>query len=73
MICQLLILADMVFWCFFLQRTASLSQLPVEDLQDPLPPQWKCYMSPHGRRYYVNTINNGESQLLETHSLPQWE
>ncbi|TWW81683.1 Growth arrest-specific protein 7 [Takifugu flavidus] len=40
------------------ERTASLSQLPVEDLQDPLPPQWKCYMSPHGRRYYVNTINN---------------
>uniref|UniRef100_A0A674MR96 Growth arrest specific 7 n=1 Tax=Takifugu rubripes TaxID=31033 RepID=A0A674MR96_TAKRU len=42
---------------------------PIDDLQDPLPPQWKCYMSPHGRRYYVNTINNGESQLLETHIL----
>uniref|UniRef100_A0A672FKB8 Growth arrest-specific protein 7-like n=1 Tax=Salarias fasciatus TaxID=181472 RepID=A0A672FKB8_SALFA len=33
-------------------------QLPVEDLRDPLPPQWKCYMSPQGRRYYVNTTNN---------------
>ncbi|KAF3704759.1 Growth arrest-specific protein 7 [Channa argus] len=41
-----------------LERTASLSQLPVEDLKDPLPPHWKCYMSPHGRRYYVNTTNN---------------
>uniref|UniRef100_A0A673ALE8 Growth arrest-specific protein 7-like n=1 Tax=Sphaeramia orbicularis TaxID=375764 RepID=A0A673ALE8_9TELE len=33
-------------------------QLPVEDLRDPLPPQWRCYMSPQGRRYYVNTTNN---------------
>uniref|UniRef100_H3D1T6 Growth arrest specific 7 n=1 Tax=Tetraodon nigroviridis TaxID=99883 RepID=H3D1T6_TETNG len=41
-----------------LERTASLSHLPVEDLKDPLPPQWKCYMSPQGRRYYVNTTNN---------------
>nr|XP_029134404.1 growth arrest-specific protein 7-like isoform X2 [Labrus bergylta] len=41
-----------------LERTASLSQLPVEDLKDPLPPQWRCFMSPQGRRYYVNTINN---------------
>uniref|UniRef100_A0AAX7VL23 Growth arrest specific 7 n=1 Tax=Astatotilapia calliptera TaxID=8154 RepID=A0AAX7VL23_ASTCA len=39
-------------------RTASLSQIPVEDLKDPLPPHWKCYMSPQGRRYYVNTTNN---------------
>lgn len=48
--------------CLFWQRTSSLNQLPVEDLKDPLPPQWKCYMSPQGRRYYVNTINNGKSQ-----------
>ncbi|KAM9715605.1 growth arrest-specific protein 7 [Menidia menidia] len=41
-----------------LERTASLSQLPVEDLRDPLPPHWKCYMSPQGRRYYVNTASN---------------
>ncbi|XP_061823126.1 growth arrest-specific protein 7-like isoform X1 [Nerophis lumbriciformis] len=40
------------------ERTASLSQLPVEDIKDPLPPHWKCYMSPQGRRYYVNTTNN---------------
>uniref|UniRef100_A0A8C4ERJ3 Growth arrest specific 7 n=1 Tax=Dicentrarchus labrax TaxID=13489 RepID=A0A8C4ERJ3_DICLA len=25
---------------------------------NPLPPQWRCYMSPQGRRYYVNTTNN---------------
>ncbi|XP_057681907.1 growth arrest-specific protein 7 [Corythoichthys intestinalis] len=41
-----------------LERTASLSQLPMEDLRDPLPPQWKCYMSPQGRQYYVNTTTN---------------
>uniref|UniRef100_A0A8D0CH41 Growth arrest specific 7 n=1 Tax=Scleropages formosus TaxID=113540 RepID=A0A8D0CH41_SCLFO len=26
--------------------------------QSPLPPGWKCYMSPQGRRYYVNTASN---------------
>ncbi|XP_061612891.1 growth arrest-specific protein 7 isoform X2 [Phyllopteryx taeniolatus] len=41
-----------------LERKASLSQLPLEDLRDPLPPHWKCYMSPQGRRYYVNTTSN---------------
>ncbi|XP_076007915.1 growth arrest-specific protein 7 [Genypterus blacodes] len=41
-----------------LEKTASLSQLPVEDLKDPLPPTWRCYMSPQGRRYYVNTASN---------------
>ncbi|XP_069374128.1 growth arrest-specific protein 7 isoform X2 [Paralichthys olivaceus] len=41
-----------------LERTASLSHLPVEDLKDPLPPHWRCYMSPQGQRYYVNTTNN---------------
>lgn len=55
---------QLLIWClcFFSQRTASLSHLPVEDLKDPLPPQWKCYVSPQGRRYYVNTTNNGRSQ-----------
>ncbi|KAJ8389110.1 hypothetical protein AAFF_G00123160 [Aldrovandia affinis] len=24
----------------------------------PLPQGWKCFMSPHGRRYYVNTSSN---------------
>ncbi|XP_033930619.1 growth arrest-specific protein 7-like isoform X5 [Pseudochaenichthys georgianus] len=42
-----------------LERTASLCQLPVEGLRDPLPPQWRCYMSPQGCRYYVNTTSNG--------------
>ncbi|RVE59971.1 hypothetical protein OJAV_G00194220 [Oryzias javanicus] len=41
-----------------MERTASLGQLPSEDLKEPLPPHWRCYMSPQGRRYYVNTINN---------------
>ncbi|TNN81568.1 hypothetical protein EYF80_008013 [Liparis tanakae] len=43
------------------QRTSSLSQLSVEDLKD-LPAHWRCYMSPQGRRYYVNTTSNGKSQ-----------
>ncbi|PWA21658.1 hypothetical protein CCH79_00003400 [Gambusia affinis] len=41
-----------------MSRTASLSQLPVEDIREPLPPHWKCYMSPQGKKYYVNTANN---------------
>lgn len=51
----------LVFLFVFWQKTSSMSQLPVEDLKDPLPPQWRCYMSPQGRRYYVNTTNNGKS------------
>lgn len=53
---------DTLLILFFLlqQRTASLSQLPVDDLRDPLPPHWRCYMSPQGRRYYVNTASNGK-------------
>uniref|UniRef100_A0A3P8US67 Growth arrest specific 7 n=1 Tax=Cynoglossus semilaevis TaxID=244447 RepID=A0A3P8US67_CYNSE len=35
-----------------------LDQLPVEDHSDPLPPHWRCYLSPQGQRYYVNTTNN---------------
>uniref|UniRef100_A0A8C9T4X4 Growth arrest specific 7 n=1 Tax=Scleropages formosus TaxID=113540 RepID=A0A8C9T4X4_SCLFO len=27
-------------------------------IPSPLPPGWKCYMSPQGRRYYVNTASN---------------
>ncbi|XP_052468210.1 growth arrest-specific protein 7 isoform X5 [Carassius gibelio] len=27
-------------------------------LDEPLPRDWKCYMSPQGRRYYVNTVSN---------------
>uniref|UniRef100_A0A673YVW7 Growth arrest specific 7 n=1 Tax=Salmo trutta TaxID=8032 RepID=A0A673YVW7_SALTR len=40
-----------------LEKTASMTSLPVEDLGEPLPQHWKCYMSPQGRHYYVNTIN----------------
>ncbi|KAF3859007.1 hypothetical protein F7725_021406 [Dissostichus mawsoni] len=49
-----------VGYCDYLQyiRTASLCQLPVEGLRDPLPPQWRCYMSPQGCRYYVNTTSD---------------
>ncbi|MED6251540.1 Growth arrest-specific protein 7, partial [Ataeniobius toweri] len=39
-------------------KTSSLSQLPVEDIREPLPPHWRCYMSPQGKKYYVNTANN---------------
>ncbi|XP_077481447.1 growth arrest-specific protein 7 isoform X1 [Stigmatopora argus] len=67
-----------------LERTASLSQLPTEDLRDHLPFHWKCYMSPQGRRYYVNTTTNEttwerpssapgtpKSSLREKNSLPK--
>uniref|UniRef100_A0A671KLD4 Growth arrest-specific protein 7-like n=1 Tax=Sinocyclocheilus anshuiensis TaxID=1608454 RepID=A0A671KLD4_9TELE len=27
-------------------------------LDEPLARDWKCYMSPQGRRYYVNTVSN---------------
>uniref|UniRef100_A0A8C7LFC7 Growth arrest specific 7 n=1 Tax=Oncorhynchus kisutch TaxID=8019 RepID=A0A8C7LFC7_ONCKI len=40
-----------------LEKTASMTSLPVEDLGEPLPQHWKCYMSPQGRHYYVNTAN----------------
>ncbi|XP_036382123.1 growth arrest-specific protein 7 isoform X3 [Megalops cyprinoides] len=40
-------------------RQASSSPLPGDELgRNPLPPGWKSYMSPQGRRYYVNTANN---------------
>ncbi|XP_029570673.1 growth arrest-specific protein 7-like [Salmo trutta] len=41
-----------------LEKTASMTSLPVEDVGEPLPQHWKCYMSPEGRRYYVNTSSN---------------
>ncbi|CAB1338196.1 unnamed protein product, partial [Coregonus sp. 'balchen'] len=39
-------------------KTASMTSLLVEDLGEPLPQHWKCYMSPQGRHYYVNTASN---------------
>ncbi|XP_018617559.1 growth arrest-specific protein 7 isoform X2 [Scleropages formosus] len=38
-----------------LEKPVPASPLPAES---PLPPGWKCYMSPQGRRYYVNTASN---------------
>ncbi|MBN3310793.1 GAS7 protein, partial [Amia calva] len=32
--------------------------LEVSPQESPLPQGWKCYMSPQGRRYYVNTHTN---------------
>jgi len=29
-------------------------------LNGHLPPGWQSYMSPQGRRYYVNTFTNGK-------------
>uniref|UniRef100_A0A7N8WUE8 Growth arrest-specific protein 7-like n=1 Tax=Mastacembelus armatus TaxID=205130 RepID=A0A7N8WUE8_9TELE len=46
---------------WFPSSYVQVLELPMEDLRDPLPPHWRCYMSPQGRRYYVNTINNGKS------------
>uniref|UniRef100_A0A673IQG9 Growth arrest-specific protein 7-like n=1 Tax=Sinocyclocheilus rhinocerous TaxID=307959 RepID=A0A673IQG9_9TELE len=39
-----------------LQNLSSMSPL-----DEPLARDWKCYMSPQGRRYYVNTVSNGKS------------
>ncbi|KAJ8363748.1 hypothetical protein SKAU_G00125790, partial [Synaphobranchus kaupii] len=42
-----------------LERQASSSPLPGDEPgRTPLPHGWKCYMSPQGRKYYVNTSNN---------------
>ncbi|KAI4886692.1 hypothetical protein NFI96_021383 [Prochilodus magdalenae] len=40
------------------QKSVSMSVLPGEEPpQSPLPKDWKTYMSPQGRRYYVNTVS----------------
>uniref|UniRef100_A0A671KIV0 Growth arrest-specific protein 7-like n=1 Tax=Sinocyclocheilus anshuiensis TaxID=1608454 RepID=A0A671KIV0_9TELE len=36
-----------------LENLSSMSPL-----DEPLARDWKCYMSPQGRRYYVNTVSN---------------
>ncbi|XP_041754080.1 growth arrest-specific protein 7 [Coregonus clupeaformis] len=41
-----------------LEKTASMTSLPVEGLGEPLPQHWTCYMSSEGRQYYVNSSNN---------------
>ncbi|XP_060795633.1 growth arrest-specific protein 7-like isoform X3 [Neoarius graeffei] len=41
------------------EKSASLSMLSGEEAcQSPLPKDWKCYVSPQGRKYYVNTVSN---------------
>ncbi|KAL2077986.1 hypothetical protein ACEWY4_025671 [Coilia grayii] len=53
-----------------LERSASMTVLPCDDpSQLPLPRDWKCYMSPQGRRYYVNTVSN-ETQWERPSSTP---
>ncbi|XP_016112188.1 growth arrest-specific protein 7 [Sinocyclocheilus grahami] len=37
-----------------LENLSSMSPL-----DEPLARDWRCYMSPQGRRYYVNTVSNG--------------
>ncbi|XP_030631532.1 growth arrest-specific protein 7 [Chanos chanos] len=41
------------------ERSVSMTALPCEDLnRSPLPKDWKCYLTPQGRKYYVNTVSN---------------
>ncbi|XP_073462887.1 growth arrest-specific protein 7 isoform X2 [Aquarana catesbeiana] len=41
------------------QKPGKMNPQKIEDSsQVPLPPGWQCYMSPQGRRYYVNTVTN---------------
>lgn len=51
------------FGCFFFsfsqQKPRKATPQPGEDtLNGHLPPGWQSYMSPQGRRYYVNTFTN---------------
>ncbi|XP_077314917.1 growth arrest-specific protein 7 isoform X2 [Lithobates pipiens] len=42
-----------------LEKPGKMNPQKIEDSsQVPLPPGWQCYMSPQGRRYYVNTVTN---------------
>ncbi|XP_069808925.1 growth arrest-specific protein 7 isoform X2 [Dendropsophus ebraccatus] len=42
-----------------LEKPGMMSPQRIEDSsQGPLPQGWQCYMSPQGRRYYVNTNTN---------------
>ncbi|NWT08863.1 GAS7 protein, partial [Vireo altiloquus] len=47
------------FFFFSQQKPRKATPQPGEDtLNGHLPPGWQSYMSPQGRRYYVNTITN---------------
>uniref|UniRef100_A0A8C5AMI4 Growth arrest specific 7 n=1 Tax=Gadus morhua TaxID=8049 RepID=A0A8C5AMI4_GADMO len=50
---------------WFPSSYVQVLELPMEDLKEPLPPQWRCYMSPQGRRYYVNTSSNERERERE--------
>lgn len=44
------------------QKPGMVPPPPGEESQTVvLPPGWQSYLSPQGRRYYVNTATNGES------------
>lgn len=54
------------FLLFFFpqQKPRKATPQPGEDtLNGHLPPGWQSYMSPQGRRYYVNTFTNGKWKL----------
>ncbi|XP_067914060.1 growth arrest-specific protein 7 isoform X2 [Heterodontus francisci] len=42
-----------------LEKPASVGPQTIEEMAHaPLPQGWQCYMSPQGRKYYVNTYTN---------------
>uniref|UniRef100_A0A4W3GTZ7 Growth arrest-specific 7a n=1 Tax=Callorhinchus milii TaxID=7868 RepID=A0A4W3GTZ7_CALMI len=42
-----------------LEKPGSISPQTIEEMANiPLPQGWQCYMSPQGRKYYVNTYTN---------------
>lgn len=56
----------------FQQKPGMVPPPPGEESQTViLPPGWQSYLSPQGRRYYVNTATNGESHL-QVHPPPPW-
>lgn len=59
--------------CLFLQQKPGMVPPPPgEESQTViLPPGWHSYLSPQGRRYYVNTTTNGESRSGAAFSNPQ--
>ena len=59
--------------CLFLQQKPGMVPPPPgEESQTViLPPGWHSYLSPQGRRYYVNTTTNGKSCSGAAFSKPQ--
>lgn len=62
---------------FLSQKPRKIVPQVGEDSQNGhLPPGWQSYMSPQGRRYYVNTFTNGKLLLhgsftyLEMYTFP---